>query len=282
MRGEINDVNVKSDSGDEEPSIFSDRNDYVTGDESNVVTEVGMEMEKRESTAIVKVDDLKVKYCIRAPGMVFKPWNDQKEEWESEEEKNSSAEEERPKFFSFNETKEDKFKVEEESEPEPEDLQDQTHSQSTPLAASTSKKRRLNLPRNTGLTAQVEHQRVRSPPGQSSFLNCFPYSLKREEVDDKPCDASHSSANQLEKVEESSPVMDDQFSYFQCPNSKFQAKKSWIAEITSIHRDLNFNIDARQASKLRLDDFVLPSGKCEPVLKSESLVKADLEINHTE
>merc|ERR1719233_1872972 len=154
MRGEINDVNVKSDSGNEEPSIFSDRNDDVTGDERNVVTEVGMEMEKSESTAIVKVDDLKVKDCIRAPGMVFKPWNDQEEEWESsEEEKNSSAEEERPKFFSLNETKEDDLKVEEESEPK--DLQDKTHSKFTPLAASTRKKRRLNLPWNTSLTAQA-------------------------------------------------------------------------------------------------------------------------------
>jgi len=120
-KGEIIDVNVKSGSEDGEPLIFSDRNDNrstavdVTGDESTTDTGGVMEMENCENTVIVKVDDLKVKDCLRAPGMVFKPWNDQEEEWESEEEVNSSTEEERPKFFSFNESKEDEFKVEEES-----------------------------------------------------------------------------------------------------------------------------------------------------------------------
>jgi len=112
----VSDETVKSDSG--ESIIFNDRNDNstvvnVTGDESSIDSEdVG---EKSKSTVITKVDDLKVKDCLRAPGMVFKLWNDQEEEWESEEEENSSTEEERPKFFSFNESKDDEIEVEEES-----------------------------------------------------------------------------------------------------------------------------------------------------------------------
>jgi len=266
-KGEIIDVNVKSESG--EPVNFSDRNDNrsmavdVTGDESTADTEGGMEMEDSDSTVIVKVDDLKVEDCLGAPGMVFKPWNDQEEKWDSEEEKTSSTKEEKLKFFSFYESKEDEFKVEEESEPE--DHQDKTHSKVEMCGFITDT---IDAEENIAKLKTEQNENVDNVSyeyaGQSPSLNCFRYSLKHEEVD-KPCDASHRSTSQHEEVEDSSSVMDDQFSSFLCTNSKLKAKKSWIAEIMSIHRDLDFNMDARQASKLRFNDSV-----------------AHFELDHTE
>jgi len=143
---------------------------------------------------------------------------------------------------------------------------------STPLP-DNKKKRRLSLPPSS--TAQVEHHEVTTPPGQSSILNFFHYTSKSKEDINK---------SQFEEVKRSSSVKDEQFSCSLCPNSKFKAKKSWKAHIVNVHKGLDVKIvDLRQnrKSKLGLDDSLLQCGKCEQVFKSEILVKAHLENDHT-
>ena len=149
---------------------------------------------------------------------------------------------------------------------------------STPLTG-TSKKRRLSLPSSSS-SAKVEHQQG-TPPGQTSLLNFYSYTLKSK--DNNPRNASHRNSSQIEEIERSSSIKEEQYSCSLCPNSKFKAKKSWKAHIVNIHKDLNVQIlDTRQASKLGLNDSLLQCGKCEQVFKSEILVKAHLEIDHTE
>jgi len=99
VSGELNSVNSAS---------ISDKND---NNNDNNVSSVFNEKadggtESCKDSKVISVDDLKVKDCLRAPGMVFKPWNDQEEEWESEDEEDLTSEAERPKFFSFNDSKE--------------------------------------------------------------------------------------------------------------------------------------------------------------------------------
>lgn len=89
----INDLNVNNSasdtsgkSNDDEPEISSCSN------------------RDPEGKAVATVDEIPVKDCLRAPGMVFSLWKDQEEEWESEVSENESEGDERPKFFSFAET----------------------------------------------------------------------------------------------------------------------------------------------------------------------------------
>jgi len=60
-----------------------------------------------EEKVVDTVDELKVKDCLRAPGMVFSLWKDHEEEWESDVSEDFSEEEERPKFFSFTESQDE-------------------------------------------------------------------------------------------------------------------------------------------------------------------------------
>jgi len=153
---------------------------------------------------------------------------------------------------------------------------------STPLADNNNKKkRRLSLPPSS--TAQVDQHEVITPPGQSSILNFFHYTSKSKD-DVKPCNNTlQINKSQAEEVERSSSVKDEQFSCSLCPNSKFKAKKSWKAHIVNIHKDLDVKIiDSRQVLKLGLEDSLLQCGKCDQVFKTEILVKAHLETDHTE
>jgi len=97
-------------SGSKEPPSSESENSTVKNTDENGGTtgsEIVEPEGEREQEPGTPVDELKVKDCLRAPGMVFSLWKDQEVEWEeSEVDENSSDEEDRPKFFSFNDAQE--------------------------------------------------------------------------------------------------------------------------------------------------------------------------------
>merc|ERR1719228_1765967 len=118
---------------------------------------------------------------------------------------------------------------------------------STPISsASLSKKRKLSLSLPaTHHSTRLEHfkdQTLTTPPGQSSILKFFKYSVQGEgRVADKSPEKSVniSVVDFYGEAGNKSLVNSEPFSCSLCNKNKFKSKKSWQAHITKVHKDLS-------------------------------------------